>query len=374
MSEEKSMVPQASQSVIDAAKKESHQWLNPEAWRTMGLVADVFLKSGAMPRSMDTAPKLIVALQAGKEAGLQPLEAVNSFYFVNGKISMYGEMAISQVMKAGHKVEWKNCNNKSATVKITRGDNGAESEVTFTMADAIERGLTKNPVYKTAPENMLRFKAFHLCARFAVPDAMHGVPVKEIMEAEYVEEEKPSKKITANGVSEATVQKAIEVAEEVSLEEAINKPEGITAEQIKTIREYIEKKGKEENKMLVYYKHDKLEDFTKEEADDAIKNLKSAPDKKIEEMPVEKKESKGAAAMRSGMNKTKTKEKVSDDDAGKWPEDVCKYLRFIEGINEIELSNDILDLKVDAMKGIFGGYEKYPSLVEEIKKIPQDFK
>lgn len=182
------IVPSASQSIIDAAKKESHAWLNPETWRTMQIVAATFLQSGAMPKSMDTAPKLMVALQAGKEAGLQPLEAINSFYFVNGKVSIYGDMAIAQVLKAGHKVEWGKCDETTATVKITRGDNGTSNETTFTMKMAVDRGLTSNAVYKKYPENMLRFKAFHSCAKFIVSDALHGVPIKEVEEAEGVEE------------------------------------------------------------------------------------------------------------------------------------------------------------------------------------------
>lgn len=218
------IVPQASQSIIDAAKRESHQWLNPEVWRTMQIVAQTFLQSGAMPKSMDTAPKLIVALQAGREAGLQPLEAINSFYFVNGKVSLYGDMAISQVLKAGHKIEWGKCDDKTATVKITRGDNGASNEVTFTMQMAIERGLTSNGVYKKYPENMLRFKAFHSCAKFIVPDALHGVPIKEVEEAEAIEEIKPNK--PGKVVAAAKAEKPIETNEDAILQQAITaKPE-----------------------------------------------------------------------------------------------------------------------------------------------------
>lgn len=320
MSDNKSIevVPQASQSIIDAAKRESHQWLNPETWRTMGLIADTFLKSGAMPKSMDTAPKLMVALQAGKEAGLQPLEAINSFYFVNGKVSIYGDMAIAQVLRAGHKVEWGKCDDKTATVKITRGDNGASNEATFTMQMAIDRGMTSNAVYKKYPENMLRFKAFHACAKFIVSDALHGVPVKEIIEAETIEEMPIVKTIatTVNTVPSASV---TQPKLEVSLEEALAKePE------------------------------------------------------KVEALPAEPKtESKGMKAMREA--KEKTVKKAKEEVVG-WPEDVCRFLRFIEGIPETELQNDILDLKVDALKENFRGYEAYPNLVDEIAKVPEDFK
>lgn len=231
MSEEKKeleVLTPASQSIVDAAKRESHQWLNPETWRTMQLVAQTFVQSGAMPKTMDTAPKLMVVLQAGKEAGLQPLEAINSFYFVNGKVALYGDMAIAQVIKAGHKIEWSNCDDKSATIKITRGDNGASNEVTFTIQMAKDRGLMSNSVFTKYPENMLRFKAFWLCAKFIVPDALHGVKIKEIEEVEGIEEmplisaKSDIKKLAEGLKPEKTTP---EIIESGSLEEAINKEE-----------------------------------------------------------------------------------------------------------------------------------------------------
>jgi hypothetical protein len=314
------VVPQASQEIIDAAKKESHAWLNPEMWRTMGIVAQTFLQSGAMPKSMDTAPKLMVALQAGKEAGLQPLEAINSFYFVNGKITMYGDMTIAQVLKAGHKIDWINCDDQSATIKITRRDNGATNQVTFTMKMAQERGLTKNTVYKTYPENMLRFKAFHACAKFIVADALHGMKIKEIEEAEYVEE-KPV--IIASGVVKKANIEPAAISKVESLEEAINKPEPKKV----------------------------IEDMPKKETVRKANNVESAAAKKMRE----------------------AKEKAEKQKGG-WDEEICRYLRFIDGIADNDLPEDILVLKKDAMSGEFKGYDYYPSLKEQIEMLPKDFK
>lgn len=215
-----------SQSLVDQAKEQSYNFLNPEVWRIMTTVASTFLQSGAMPKSMDTAPKLMVALQAGQEAGLKPLEAINGFYFVNGKVSIYGEVAILQVLKAGHKIEWGICNEKEANIKITRGDNQATSEVKFTIEQAEKKGLTKDnggrvkPVWSKWPENMLRFKAFHSCVRFLCPDALHGVPIKEVVEGEIIEVEETKKEVPKQ--KEKNIEKP---KKEESLAEAITKEE-----------------------------------------------------------------------------------------------------------------------------------------------------
>jgi len=175
---------------------------------------------------MDTVPKVIVALQAGKEAGMQPLEAINSFYFVNGKVNIYGNMAIAQVLKNGHSIEWGECNKKTATITITRGDTKKSMSATFTMEMAKARVLTSNAVYTKYPENMLKFKAFNSIAKFFVADALHGVPIKEIEEAETIEEIPEPKGIKVKNPKdlENTYPDKMIAGEEVPLSEAIKAP------------------------------------------------------------------------------------------------------------------------------------------------------
>jgi hypothetical protein len=212
---------------------------------------------------------------------LQPLEAVNSFYFVNGKVALYGEMAISQVIKCGHKIEWGICNKETATVTITRGDNGASNSVTFTMAEANERGLTAGKdVWKKFPDNMLRFKAFHSCARFTVPDALHGVPIKEVIEAEYVEEIDDKKKIKTDE------KKTPKPAEELNTEPSKNIP----AADLPSLEEAIKKEPEEKKTLL----ENVLENFPGSEIVGG-------------EKPSEKPLSKGMEAMKAAKEKAQSK-------------------------------------------------------------------
>lgn len=156
-------------------------------WNTINQIATVLKQGGVLPKSIDTLPKLVVALQAGRELGLQPIEAMNSLYFVNGKVAMYGEAVPLQIMRAGHNIEWGECNKETATVTITRGDNGNSMTQTFTMAEAQERGYTSNPIYKKYPENMLKWRVLGMVAKFICPDALKGIGIKEDMQAEVVD-------------------------------------------------------------------------------------------------------------------------------------------------------------------------------------------
>lgn len=192
-------------------------FLDPGRWQTMKVAAETFIRSGAMPASIKNAPQLMMVMQAGYEAGLQPIEAINSFYFVNGKLSMYGEMAISQVVRAGHKVEFPDCDATTATCKITRGDDGRTMKTTFTMKQAQDRKLDqgregKKMPWVMHPENMLKFKAFHMTAKFIVPDALHGVPLKEELEETEPEKTEPAEapKVVTSGPPPAETVKSLE--------------------------------------------------------------------------------------------------------------------------------------------------------------------
>lgn len=171
-----------------AVKARNLAFMDPVRWTTMQKMAQAFVQSGALPQTMN-APKVVMALQAGFEAGLNPVEALNSFYFVNGKIAMYGEAVIRQVIRAGHKVTWGECNNKTATVTIKRKDTEEAMTSTFTIQQAQERGFLSKDPWKKYPENMLKFRAFSMVAKFIAPDALMGLQIGEELEGEVINAE-----------------------------------------------------------------------------------------------------------------------------------------------------------------------------------------
>lgn len=176
-----------------AAEAKSLEFMNPKRWQVMTAMAQTFINSGAVPASIQNAAQMIMVFQAGYEAGMQPVEALNAFYIVNGKITMYGDAVTSQIIKAGHTVEWGECDDRQAVVTITRGDNGKAMTGKFTIEMAEKKGLfktakgTDNIFWKKYPENMLKYKALGLIVDFIVPDALRGVSVKEVIEADGID-------------------------------------------------------------------------------------------------------------------------------------------------------------------------------------------
>jgi len=185
-------------------KARNLEFMDMTRFKNMEMMAQTFVSSGALPSGWNAA-KVVVAFQAAYERGMYPVEAINSFAFVNGKISLYGELVIGKVLQQGHEITWGEyideagevkkmiCTDKQASVTIRRGDNGKVLSAHMTREEAHTRKLdwdSKNNCMKgpwvNAPDNMLKFKVFSMVQKFLVPDATMNLPIKEELEADLV--------------------------------------------------------------------------------------------------------------------------------------------------------------------------------------------
>lgn len=222
---EEKITPPNDTAVTNTGNQSGFKSLFPtkEQWQIMEFMAKTFRDAGAMPKGIDTVPKLMVVLQAGIDCGLTPLASLNSFYFVNGNVRIWGEQKIAQVLKAGHTVYWGNvldengdlkktapCSKTYASITIKRKDTGQMMSAELSMAEASARGMDKGPngikdTWRKYPENMLKFKVFDMVAKFLVSDALQGVQIDD---------------------DEDVVQVEVTAVPEVknSLQDALNKP------------------------------------------------------------------------------------------------------------------------------------------------------
>ena len=178
--------PEVLQSHQVEAKTRALNWMNPERWNMMKTMAETFIQSQAMPASIKNAAQAIMVMQAGYEAGMQPIESLASFAPINGKMTMYGDALIAKVIQAGHTIEWGECTDRTATVTITRKDTGKSMTETYKIEEAHASGLLGKDVWQKYPKRMLKYKVFSEVAHFFVADALRGLDLREIVESEYV--------------------------------------------------------------------------------------------------------------------------------------------------------------------------------------------
>lgn len=181
------------QQIALKAHTESFQFMNRERWQLIDMMAKSFVQAKALPATLDNAPKVAMVLQAGFEAGLKPIQALNSFYFVNGRIAMFGDVAIQQVIKAGHTVRWgvyiddegnekkMPCNEKQASVTIVRGDNQETMSAHLTLEEAKANGVYKDTApWRSHTGNMLKYRVFSRVSHFLTPDALNGIGIGDV--------------------------------------------------------------------------------------------------------------------------------------------------------------------------------------------------
>ena len=156
-----------------------NEFLNPTVWKQIEEVAARLQKSGALPSSITNGAQLTMVFLAGYEAGMKPMESLNAFYIVNGKLTMYGDAVIRQLKRNGYKVAWIETTDKLATVKLTSPGIGEEEQdthtETFTIEDATRAGLAGKATWKAFPKDQLRWKAVGRAIRFFCPEVLGGV-------------------------------------------------------------------------------------------------------------------------------------------------------------------------------------------------------
>lgn len=148
---------------------------------------------------------------------------------------------------------------------------------------------------------------------------------------------------------------------------------------IEHLKELLVANGKTVEAFLGHLNREKIEDITEIAIDGWITKLekelevKAAPQEAIvvEEMPPVEPKPKAKTPAQQKMDDliaARKAPKVSPATPvkvlGGMPGDVCQFLLAIENVPEINLDNDILELKLDANRGTFKGVDAYPNLRE----------
>lgn len=134
--------------------------------------------TGQMPSTIDSAAKVLIVLEAGRELGVPPMKALYSFYFVNNKLTMYGPTVIERI-RGWARIEYGTCDEKEANVTIIRKDDGTKLASRVTMEDLQARGLTdRKDTFKKHPRTMLIYKAVGEIVRHIVPEAVGSMAVE----------------------------------------------------------------------------------------------------------------------------------------------------------------------------------------------------
>ena len=155
-------------------------------------IAQALASSELVPAHFQKKPaNVLIALEFAQRNDIAPFAAMQSLYVVSGKVGMSAAMAISLARK--HNV-WKSLkyvvSGKGDAMEVTAVatlHDDSEVSATVSMETANKAGWSRNPVWKSIPDQMLKYRAATFLIRSNFPEVLYGMQtVEEIRDVEAI--------------------------------------------------------------------------------------------------------------------------------------------------------------------------------------------
>jgi hypothetical protein len=189
------------------------RWSKPSNIGEAMQLADILAKSDWVPKEHRGKPgNVLVCMQFAEELGMPILAALQNVAVINGKPSIWGDMALALVRKhpdCEGVVETFDAQTKTARCEVRRRGQPEPIVAEFSIEDAKRAGLAgKAGPWKQYPQRMLQMRARGFALRDSFPDALKGVITAE----EAMDYPEP-RKVTATATKPRGVAAALEAVE-----------------------------------------------------------------------------------------------------------------------------------------------------------------
>jgi hypothetical protein len=184
-------------------------------------IAKALSSSDLVPDHFRGKPaNVLIALEFAFRHDIAPFAAMQSLFVVHGKPGMAATMAISLARKANvwKKLDYevKGKGDAMEVTAIATLHDETEIKTTVTMQTAITAGWSKNPSYKSMPDQMLKYRAATFLIRSHFPEVLFGMQTvdehEDVYAAKNVTPAKPTPKII--DVEPAPLPESVEVVTE----------------------------------------------------------------------------------------------------------------------------------------------------------------
>jgi hypothetical protein len=149
-------------------------------------LAKAFSMSGMVPGHFQGKPEAcLVAMLYAEQLGEHPMLLFQEMSVINGRPNTSARFAISRANKSGllqGAITWQSKGQGDAlevTATATMRDTGEVITATVTMKEATADGWTRNPKYRSIPEQMLRWRAATRLINLYMPEVLFGLGVRE---------------------------------------------------------------------------------------------------------------------------------------------------------------------------------------------------
>lgn len=147
-------------------------------------IANALANSDLIPPHFQRKPaNVLIALEFAHRNNIAPFAAMQSLFVVKGKVGMAATMAIALARKWDvfkelyYEVTGEGESLKVEAIAETHSGKLLHSEASMKMA--ITAGWVSNPLYKSIPEQMLKYRAATFLIRSHFPEVLFGMQTKE---------------------------------------------------------------------------------------------------------------------------------------------------------------------------------------------------
>jgi hypothetical protein len=161
-------------------------------WATMKEQASALVRSGLLPKAIDTPEKAIAIMMQGRELGIGPMQAIAGINVIAGKATVSPQLMLALIERSG-KLEHIDIDSQQTYCTVTMKRIGRhEHSETFTMDDAsrmmtsgwknnkkVQIPLSEKSNWQQMPAIMLKWRAVAACARVVFPDVIMGMYTHE---------------------------------------------------------------------------------------------------------------------------------------------------------------------------------------------------
>ena len=134
-------------------------------------LAGISIKSGLLPKAVNTPEKAIIIQMYARANAIDPMVAFSEIYVVNGKPSMSVKLKMSLIAKKIQGAYVQPIKSSATSCTAVGYRPGREPmEYTYTIEQARQAGLAGKDIWRNYPDKMLMWRACGVIADMMFPD------------------------------------------------------------------------------------------------------------------------------------------------------------------------------------------------------------
>lgn len=155
-----------------------------DQWQIMREQASMLVKSGFLPRTIDTPEKAVAVILKGQEIGIPAMHALSNIVVISGKPTCNAELLLALIYRdhGDQALVFEESTPEHCTISYARRGWTERRRHSFTLAEAKQAELTTGSnahSWRKYPAQMLRARCISAVARMAFADSIGGMYTPE---------------------------------------------------------------------------------------------------------------------------------------------------------------------------------------------------